>query len=297
MVSCQGLSKRYKTKVALNDVSFDCQPGESVGLLGPNGAGKSTLINLSLGLLNPTGGTIKLAGYSPRVAVKMGKCGVMLQGSHLPTDATPKDLVYFQRSLYRSPLSLDTIIETSGIHDFFTRSMGRLSGGQVRRVEFAMAIAGNPEILFLDEPTEGMDLDSRMAFWTRLEALKDFGSSIIFASHDLYETDRYADRILLLARGQRVAFDTPSQLKHTMALPRVRFRLSTPIDVDTLARRLGCRVEIQAGGFVASTNDSDQTLRDIIGLEYHAYRIATEESGLDDVFTDLTRTQEGDQEQ
>ena len=129
----------------------------------------------------------------------------------------------FQRALYADPLPLGVIRETSGIEDFYLRRIDRLSGGQVRRVEFAMAIAGNPAMLFLDEPTEGMDVESRQEFWSRLGHLKSRGTAIIFASHDLSETDQYADRILLLAQGRRVAFDMPQVLKQRLALPRIRF--------------------------------------------------------------------------
>lgn len=294
-LSCQGLTKRYggSGKEALMDVSFTGETGEAVGLLGPNGAGKSTLINLCLGLLNPTAGSVKVAGYVPREAVRFGKCGVMLQRSHLPKDATPAELVRFQRALYADPLPLDVIQETSGIEDFYKRRIDRLSGGQVRRVEFAMAIAGNPDILFLDEPTEGMDLESRQAFWSRLGQLKSGGTSIIFASHDLSETDHYADRILLLAQGRRVAFDTPKVLKQRLALPRIRFLLRQSIPVETLQALLGCRVEIRDGAYLAFTETSDETLRAVIGLQHQAYQIATEESGLDEVFSELTRVTEG----
>ncbi len=220
---CQGLTKRYGTEEALMDVSFSCEMGEAVALLGPNGAGKSTLINLCLGLLTPTAGSVRVSGDLPREAIRLGKCGIMLQRSHLPKNATPRELVCFQRALYADPLPLGVIRETSGIEDFYLRRIDRLSGGQVRRVEFAMAIAGNPAMLFLDEPTEGMDVESRQEFWSRLGHLKSRGTAIIFASHDLSETDQYADRILLLAQGRRVAFDMPQVLKQRLALPRIRF--------------------------------------------------------------------------
>ncbi len=295
-LACQALSKRYGSHDALVAVSFECQAGEAVGILGPNGAGKSTLINVSLGLLEASQGLVLLGGHPPRAAVRLGKVGVMLQRSHLPDDATPKELIRFQRALHPEPLGLGTIIETSGIGDFYRRRIDRLSGGQVRRVEFAMAIAGNPEILFLDEPTEGMDLESRQEFWLRLGQLKQQGTAIIFSSHDLNETDRYADRILLLARGQRVAFDTAQQLKASMALPRIRFKLRTPSNVASLSHALRCRVELSGTDFLAYTDDSDGTLRAVVALEQHAYQMGIEESGLDEVFTELTRTQKGGQE-
>lgn len=292
-LACQELTKRYAAKEALTDVSFTCQENEAVGLLGPNGAGKSTLINLCLGLLTPTMGSVMVGGYSPREAVRFGKCGVMLQRSHLPKDATPAELLRFQRALYANPLPLDVIQETSGIGEFYTRRIDRLSGGQVRRVEYAMAIAGNPAVLFLDEPTEGMDLESRQAFWSRLGQLKSLGTSIIFASHDLSETDHYADRILLLAEGRQVAFDTPQVLKERLAMPRIRFRLRQSIELETLQSRLHCRVEVRDEAYLAFTKTSDETLRAIIGLEHQAYQIATEGSGLDEVFSELIRANKG----
>ena len=292
-LECHALTLHYGRAAALDHVTFECNQGEAVGLLGPNGAGKTTLIKLCLGLLSPTHGTVKLLGKDPKVAVRTGIMGAMLQHTHLPGDATVAELLKFQRALYERPLSLDVVVGTAGISEIFNKRTDKLSGGQIRRVEFAMAIAGNPAILFLDEPTEGMDLATRQEFWHRLDVLKNYGATVLFASHDLTETDRYADRILLLAHGHKVAFDRPEQLKRSLGMPRIRFRLQVPLTVEDLSQQLRCRVISESGGYVALTPHLDETLRAIVALPQQANHFALEDSGLDEIFSHLTTVRVG----
>jgi ABC-2 type transport system ATP-binding protein len=287
-LECHALTLHYGQTAALDHVTFECNQGEAVALLGPNGAGKTTLIKLCLGLLTPTQGTVHLLGQDPKVAVRKGIIGTMLQHTHLPGDATVVELLRFQRTLYEQPLSLDVVVETAGISEILNKRTDKLSGGQIRRVEFAMAIAGNPATLFLDEPTEGMDLATRQEFWHRLDILKNYGTTVLFASHDLTETDRYADRILLLSQGHKVAFDRPEQLKCSLGMPRIRFRLQIPLTVDDLSQQLRCRVISESGGYVALTPSLDDTLRAIVALPQRAYHFSLEDSGLDEVFSRLT---------
>ncbi|PSR35062.1 MAG: sulfate ABC transporter ATP-binding protein [Sulfobacillus benefaciens] len=287
-LECHALTFRYGRAAALDGVTFGCTQGESVALLGPNGAGKTTLIKLCLGLLTPTQGTVTVLGQDPKVAARNGIIGTMLQHTHLPGDATVAELLRFQQALYEHPLPMADVVETAGISEILTKRTDRLSGGQIRRVEFAMAIAGNPAVLFLDEPTEGMDLATRQEFWHRLDILKNYGTTVLFASHDLTETDRYSDRILLLSQGHKVAFDQPEQLKRSLGLPRIRFRLQIPLTVEDLSERLRCQVILESEGYVAVTPHVDETLRRIVALPQQAYHFALEDSGLDEVFSHLT---------
>ena len=193
-VEFDGVSRRFGDVLALDDVRLSIRPGETVALLGPNGAGKSTAIGLMLGLLEPTSGAVSVLGMSPRQAVASGRIGSMLQQTGLPTNVRVGELVDFARRLYPHPLSQAAVLERSGLTALSDRSVDRLSGGESQRLRFAIGIAGDPDLVFLDEPTVAMDVETRRAFWADMRRSASEGRTILFATHYLEEADQVADR-------------------------------------------------------------------------------------------------------
>jgi ABC-2 type transport system ATP-binding protein len=225
-VTFDGVTHRYAETTALGDVSFRIAPGETVALLGPNGAGKSTAISLMLGLLEPTSGTVRVLGDEPRSAVRTGHIGAMLQESGLPTLTRVDELVGLVRSLSPRPMPLDDVIRRAGLAGLLDRKTETLSGGEAQRVRFAMAIAGDPDLLFLDEPTVAMDVETRRAFWADMHAFAAEGRTILFATHYLEEADQVADRIVVLHHGQIVADGSTASIKAAARGRTIRFRLA-----------------------------------------------------------------------
>jgi ABC-2 type transport system ATP-binding protein len=182
-------------------------------LLGPNGAGKTTTVEMLLGLVKPDSGTVRLFGGPPADAVARGRVGAMLQDAGLPQWATVAELVDLIRGMYPDPLSLEEALRVSELASEAGRRMERLSGGQRQRLRLAMALAGNPELLILDEPTASLDVEARRAFWERARAWASQGRALLFATHRLEEAEAVADRVVVMSRGRLVADGTPDQVK------------------------------------------------------------------------------------
>src|SRR5690349_1210215 len=212
-VAFDGVTKRYGATTALDGVSFSIPTGSTVALLGPNGAGKSTAINLMLNLLRPDQGEILVLGLTPAEAIASGRVGAMLQEGALPINVTVAELIGFARSLYPRPIPLNDVLATAGLSTLADRRTEGLSGGETQRLRFALAIAGDPDLVFLDEPTVAMDVESRRAFWADMRRLAEQGRSILFATHYLEEADQVADRIVVLDHSRVVADGTPASIK------------------------------------------------------------------------------------
>ncbi len=204
------VSFSYGRTPALTEVSFAVPEGQIVTLLGSNGAGKSTAVDLMLGLRKPGQGKVTVLGGRPEDAVAKGRVGAMLQTGGLPSDATVTDVVDLARCLYGKRRSLKELLELTGLTEVSRRKTDALSGGQKQRVRFAVAMAGRPDLLFLDEPTVAMDFRARRQFW---QAVKAQGNTVVFATHYLDEADAYADRVIVIDRGRVVAEGTPEQIK------------------------------------------------------------------------------------
>jgi ABC-2 type transport system ATP-binding protein len=284
----ESLGYRYGPLWALESVDLTVRSGEALAVLGPNGAGKSTLIANVLGLITPTRGTVRLCGVAPEAAVKSGRVAGMLQGITLPAFATVGELLSFTARLYPRPLPVAEAVALAGVGDFLGRPAARLSGGQRRRVQFAMALVANADFLFLDEPTDGLDIEARASLWQTVRAHADHpGRAVVFTTHDLSEADRYADRIVLLARGRVIAVDTPAALKARLAGRRVRFEAPAGLSAEAIGRRIGMTVSTWAKGFEIVTDDTDRALRALVAPELGLRRFATVEGTLDEVFRTL----------
>ncbi len=207
------VSRCYAETIALDDVSFAIAQGETVALLGPNGAGKSTAVDLMLGLRRPTDGEVRVLGGSPARAATDGRIGAMLQDGGLPTGARVSEVLDLARRLYPRPKPLADLLDMAGLEDLEGRCVDRLSGGQAQRVRLAVALAGNPDVLFLDEPTVGFDVEARRRFWAAVNDAAAHGVTVVFTTHYLDEVDANAGRVLVLAAGRIVADDAPAQIK------------------------------------------------------------------------------------
>ncbi|MGH3096706.1 MAG: ABC transporter ATP-binding protein, partial [Streptosporangiales bacterium] len=212
-VALAGLRKTYGPTIAVDGVDLVVAPGEVVALLGPNGAGKSTTIDMMLGLTRPDTGTSALFGLDPRQAIQAGHVGAMLQIGQLLPDVTVKEVVSLVASLHTHPLLVTEALERAGIPDLAKRKAVKLSGGQMQRVRFAMAIVADPDLLVLDEPTAGMDVSSRVAFWKAMRAQAESGRTVLFATHYLEEADEQADRIVMIRAGRIVADGSTTEIK------------------------------------------------------------------------------------
>ena len=209
----RGVTKCYGAVTALDDVTLALEPGKVTALLGPNGAGKTTAVRLMLGLTRPTAGSARLFGADPTDIEARRRTGVMLQIAKVPETLRVREHIDLFRSYYRDPMPLDAVLAAAGLGALAERKYGELSGGQQQRVQFALAICGNPELLFLDEPTVGLDVITRRAFWQEVRRLSKDGRGILLTTHYLEEADALADRVVVLHEGKILADGTPATLK------------------------------------------------------------------------------------
>jgi ABC-2 type transport system ATP-binding protein len=260
-VRFDGVTKRYGETIALDAVDLEIETGRTVALLGPNGAGKSTAIGLLLGLLSASDGTVRTLGLDPHQAVASGRVGAMLQSATLPPGARVGELVELVRALYPKPMARDEVLVRAGLETLAPRRVETLSGGETQRVRFALAIAGDPELVFLDEPTVAMDVDARRSLWTDMRRLAAAGRTILFATHYLDEADQAADRIVVLDRGRVVADSTASALKGATAERTIRF--TWPGADRAALRRLdgATAVDVHGETVTIATPDADRTVR------------------------------------
>jgi ABC-2 type transport system ATP-binding protein len=282
------VTRRYGATTALDAVDLEIAPGETVALLGPNGAGKSTAIGLMLGLLDPSEGRVRVLDEEPRAAVRSGAIGAMLQESGLPIFTRVGELIELVRHLSPRPMPADEVLARAGLTQLADRPTESLSGGETQRVRFAMAIAGDPDLLFLDEPTVAMDVETRRAFWADMRAFAAEGRTILFATHYLEEADQVADRIVVLDRGRIVADGTAASIKSTSSLRRVRFR-SAGADRAFLEALPGASAVELAGNRVdIVTADSDATARALLRSDVEVHDLEVTGPDLEAAFLALT---------
>ena len=290
-VAFDAVSRRFGTTVALEAVSLEITDGETVALLGPNGAGKSTAIGIMLGLLEPSSGIARTLGLSPRDAVRSGRVGAMLQSSGLPLGARVGELVDLARALYPHPSPRDAVLERAGLTALVGRRAETLSGGETQRLRFAIAIAGDPDLIFLDEPTVAMDVESRRAFWGDMRRFAAEGRTVLFATHYLDEADQVADRILVLDRGRVVGDGSPAALKATVTERTVPFAWPAAGEDDStrLSGLPGVIGVDRRGDDVALlSRDADETVRALVtaGIAFRHLEVAG--ADLDAAFIALT---------
>ncbi|TCS96588.1 ABC transporter ATP-binding protein [Hazenella coriacea] len=295
VIKVENVSKSFQDKKAVDRVSFTIYSGEIVAILGPNGAGKTTTISMILGLLNPSHGKIHVFSREPKERSVREKLGTMLQDVNVMHGLKVNELLDLVRHYYPDPLSLEELISLTALNeqDLKTR-VEKLSGGQKRRLSFALALAGNPDLLVLDEPTVGMDLNSRKRFWETIQQLTEHGKTIIFSTHYLQEADDIANRILLFKEGNIIADGAPAEIKSNFLTRTVSFQA----DSDHLLTQLKGWSEIKNvtqknGRFYIETNNSDAILERLFNEKTGAYDIQIEQGRLEAAFEQLTNNQQG----
>ncbi|GIF19911.1 ABC-2 type transport system ATP-binding protein [Actinoplanes tereljensis] len=277
------VSRHYGDTVALDHVSLDIAAGEIVGLLGPNGAGKSTLISLLTGTRKPSSGHVELLGADPRRPASRRHLGVTPQETGLPGTLRVGEVVDFVRAHYPDPLPRAELLSRFGLTDLVRRQTGGLSGGQKRRVAVALAFAGRPKIVFLDEPTTGLDVEARRALWDGVREFHAEGGTIVLTSHYLEEIEALARRAVVIGGGRVLADDTIDAVRGLVAVRRVSLTSPVPLpDLDgvTATDREGDRWHLLSP-------DADRLVRDLVAAEVHFTDLEIRRASLEEAFLRL----------
>jgi ABC-2 type transport system ATP-binding protein len=287
VIELQGVTKRYGAVQALRGIDLTVQPGEIVGFLGPNGAGKTTAINIMLGLRSATSGMARVFGKAPTDPAVKARAGVMLQESGVPGSLRVDELVRLFQSYYPYTLPTDEIISRAGLQDKRRALLAKLSGGQKQRLYFALALAGDPDLLFLDEPTVGMDVETRMSFWEQVRGFAAAGKTILFSTHYLEEADALASRIVVINKGQIIAQGTPQQIKSLTTDTQIRMRTNLP--VQQLQAYSGVhRVTTKNGHIIIATTEPEVFLRRVFREDWQVTDLQVQQADLETAFLNLT---------
>ena len=287
VASFRAATKRFGAVTALDALDLDLAPGRVTALLGPNGAGKTTAVHLLLGLGAPTRGSVSVLGGDPRDARTRERIGAMLQVARVPETLRVREHIELFRTYYPSPMPYGEVVEAAALQGLDRRLFGTLSGGQKQRVLFALAICGNPELLVLDEPTVGLDVEARRVLWDRVRELGARGRAVLLTTHHLEEADALAQRVVLLARGRVVADGTPAEIKARVGGRRIRCR--TALAAEAIAAIPGVTAAREAGGVTEIvTAATEDVLRALLARD--GSRCAHEDAGagLEEAFVALT---------
>jgi ABC-2 type transport system ATP-binding protein len=278
------VSRRYGDVLALDNINLDVPAGQLLGLLGPNGAGKSTLVNLFTGLRQPSSGTVELYGGDPRDPASRRGLGVTPQETGLPPSLRVGEVVDFVRAHYPDPLGRDEILDQFGLSELVKRQTGGLSGGQKRRVAVALAFVGRPRIVFLDEPTTGLDVEARRALWDGVRAFHTDGGTVVLTSHYLEEIEALAERVVVIGGGRVLADDTVGAVRGLVAIRRVSLTSRVPLPdlpgvVDT--EHDGDRLHLL-------TPDADRLVRDLVMYDVPFVDLEVRPTSLEEAFLTIT---------
>lgn len=286
-VRVDGVVKAFGPVTAVDGLSLEIHPGEVVAFLGPNGAGKTTTIDMILGLSTPTSGTVEVFGGDARAAVALGRVAAVMQSGGLLKDFTVRETVELTASLFRPARPVDEVLERAGILDIGDRLVGKASGGQQQRLRFALALLPDPDLLILDEPTTGMDVQGRRDFWQAIRSDAARGRTTIFATHYLEEADAYADRIVLVRRGRIVADGTAAEIKAMAAGRTVRATLERP-DTAAISAVPGVdSIDVRGDSVLVHGVDSDAIARYLLN-NTQARDLEITSRNLEDAFVALT---------
>jgi len=231
VVEVRGLRKTYGDVTAVDGIAFSVHEGEIFALLGPNGAGKTTTVEILEGYRARDAGEVRVLGFDPATSGRAlrDRIGIVLQEAGIELTISVSEALRQYGSYYSRPRDAYELAELVGLTEKFHSRIGTLSGGQRRRLDLALALAGHPEVVFLDEPTTGFDPEARRRSWDLIESLRDLGTSIVLTSHYMDEVERLADRVAVIARGELIACAPPSELSHGPKYVRVSFRLPSSV--------------------------------------------------------------------
>jgi ABC-2 type transport system ATP-binding protein len=283
-----GARKRYGDTVALDGLDLEIRAGELLAVLGPNGAGKTTAIALLLGLQQLDAGEVALFGRSPHDLSARRGVGVMMQEVTLPDALRVRDLIDQTRAYYPEPLTLAETLATAGVEKLAERPYSKLSGGQKRQAQFALAICGRPQLLFLDEPTTGLDLTARETMWATLRRLVAGGTSIVLTTHYIEEAEALADRVFVMAKGRRVADGTVGEMRAIVA--RKRIDCVTKVKLATIEGWPGVIGAERTGDLTAiTTTDAEAVVRKLLAADARLSDLEVRRAGLSEAFAELTQ--------
>jgi ABC-2 type transport system ATP-binding protein len=289
-VALRGVTKRFGAVTAVDALDLTIEPGEVVAFLGPNGAGKTTTIDMVLGLSRPDAGTIEVHGLAPRAAVAHGLVAAVMQTGGLLKELTVRETVELTAALFAHTRPVAEVLERAGIAEIADRRVGKCSGGQQQRLRFAMALLPEPDLLILDEPTTGMDVEGRREFWNAIRADAARGRTVLFATHYLEEADAYADRVVLVSRGRVVADGTSAEIRALSSGRRVSATWEGVSTAEAVALRSlpGVEdVELRGDTVLVQAADSDAVARHLL-TETPAHDLQITSRGLEDAFIALT---------
>ncbi len=286
-----GVSKNFGSVRALSQVDLDVHAGEVVAVLGPNGAGKTTAVKLLLGLASANAGTVSVFGGDPRMPLNRLRTGAMLQVGRVPETLRVEELIDLFSSYYVKPMPVRETLAAAGLKGIEKRRFGVLSGGQKQRVLFALAICGDPDLLFLDEPTVGLDVEARRILWDEIRRLVARGKTVLLTTHYLQEADALADRIVVINRGTIIAQGTPADIKARTAGRQIR--CVTRLPIATVCSLPGVlEVRSDRGAVVIGTAAAEPVLRELFLRDPEVSEIEVTSAGLEDAFLALTRDNE-----
>lgn len=289
-IELKQVTKIYKGKIAVNDLSLTVESGTVLALLGPNGAGKTTTISMILGLQQPTSGQVKLLGSDPRDPKVRNQIGAMLQDVSVIDNLKVAETINLFRNYYSNPLSLERLLLISGLESEKNKMAVSLSGGQQRRLGFALAAAGDPEIIFLDEPTVGMDIASRQLFWDTIRAMAGRGRTVVLTTHYLEEADHLADRIVVINNGKLIADGTPSEIKAGTMGRVISFTAGASVTTETLRIIPGVAdVEWSGRRVKLASHDTDRLIVALLEKQIDMRDIEIQSGGLEDAFQALVQ--------
>jgi ABC-2 type transport system ATP-binding protein len=283
-----GARKRYGEVGALDGLDLDVRAGELLAVLGPNGAGKTTAIALLLGLQRPDGGEVSLFGRSPHDLAARRGVGVMMQEVTLPDALRVGDIINQTRAYYPQPLSLAETVELAGIGKLVDRPYVKLSGGQKRQAQFALAVCGRPQLLFLDEPTTGLDVMARETMWTAVRGLVKRGVSIVLTTHYIEEAEALADRVVVMAKGRKIAEGTVAEIRSLVSRKRVACVTATELAIVsawpevTAAARDGEAITV-------TTAEAEAVVRRLLAADPKLKDLEVRRAGLSEAFAELTQ--------
>ena len=286
------VTKRYgsgaKAVTALDGLSLALHPGEIVALLGPNGAGKSTAVRMLLGLSSTTEGTSRIFGADPRLTSTRTRIGAMLQVASVPKTLKVREHIDLFRSYYPSPLPYAEIIRIAQLEGIEDRMFEKLSGGQRQRLLFGLALCGDPEIIFLDEPTVGMDIEARRGLWQQIRSLAARGKTILLTTHYLEEADALASRIVVIDKGRIIAQGTPAEIKSRGSIRTIR--CTTSISSQQIWQIPGV-VDVQQAGpaTTITAGNAEAVLRHLLAADAQLADLEITSPNLEDAFLHLTK--------
>src|ERR1700733_4468707 len=287
VASLRSVTKKFGRQTALDRFSLELRPGEVVALLGPNGAGKTTAVRLLLGLSQATSGEVEIFGGNPRDRASRLRLGAMLQVGRMPETLRVREHLQLFSSYYAHPRPLDELLALAGLEGLQERLFGTLSGGQKQRMLFALALCGNPDLICLDEPTLGMDVEARRAMWEQGRKLAAIGKTVLLTTHYLEEADALASRIIVIQKGKAIAEGTPEELKTADGSRTIR--CTTSLEVSFVSALPGVTdVEEDGGAMLVRTTTPEAGLRTMLQEDAALSGLEVRAAALEDAFLALT---------